>query len=290
MGMSGKMKKSLVIGASGLVGSALMRQLGPSAVGTVNTADTENGKYRQLNITNMQELDNIMSKEDPEIVYIPAGITSVDKCEEQRALTSITNIGGIKNVLGFCLYRKVVFFSTSYLFDGKKDSPYDIYNVAHPLNIYGQQKLEMESYIQMHLENWVIVRTVGVFGKEKRNKNFPAQIIRALTLGNEIHVPMDQIMNPVLSDDLAKRTISLGELHQGMFHVSGDVCLSKYQFAKDIAFRADLDEKLIVATDSKNMRQSADRPKNGCLDCSSLVNVGMSVPSYYKGLSEYFRQ
>lgn len=284
------MKKSLVIGATGLVGSALMRQLGPSAVGTVCTADTESGKYLQMNMTNLDEVNLVISSVDPEVIYIPAGITNVDRCEEQRKLTSLTNVQGILNVINTGR-GKIVFFSSSYVFDGEKDLPYQVGEATCPINQYGEQKLEIENRLKTYA-NSVIIRTIGVFGKEHKNKNFAAQIVRAMTLGNEIHVPMDQIMNPVSSDDLAKVSVRLGEECTGTFHVGGDKCVSKYQFAKDIASRSGLvvDESLIVATESKNMRQSADRPKNGCLDSYGLEEIGLSVPSYYEGLTKYFKQ
>lgn len=273
-------KKHLVLGASGLVGSALMTYLiNEEVTGTVNTGNSLGGKLKQLDITNYRQVMQLLEWSQPDVVYIACGLTNVDRCEDLPNITSATNVAAIMNLIDELPEdTKVVFFSSSYVFNGRAKDPYSIKDEPDPINEYGRQK----HLIEMHLlgrEKYLVVRTIGVFGKEKAGKNFADQVVRALTLGNEIHVPVDQIMNPINSYILAGKVVKLAESISGVVHVAGDKCISKYQFALDVAKLSGLDGKLIIGTLSEEMRQPAERPKNGCL-------YGEMV-SYKEGLDRY---
>lgn len=279
-----EIERSLVIGASGLVGSALMRQLGDKAIGTVMTGDTQDGKHLQLDITNERLCDMLINSQRFDTVYLAGGISNVDQCEIQPKRTSAVNVFAVRSFIEkLPKYVKVVFFSSGSIFDGEKKLAYSVSDIdCKPINEYGMQKLEIENYISINCDNWCIIRPVGVFGKEAKKKNFAYQIVRALTLGNNVHVPKDQQMNPIHSDDLAKWSILAVNDGIGIYHIAGDKCLSKYDFAVDIAKEDGLDWSLIIPTESSQMRQPALRPKNGCLE----VNIGVS--NYRQGLRRFF--
>lgn len=277
------MTRSLVIGASGLVGSALMRQLGDKAIGTVCTADAQDGKYIQFDITNTRMHQMILNSQHFDTVYLAGGITNMDRCETQKSLTESVNVTSVIRFLSILpKYVKVIFFSSNAVFDGSFNLAYSKDSYRAPISEYGKQKLAVENYL---LEtNSSIIRTVGVFGKETKKKNFAYRIVRELTLGNEVYVPSDQKMNPTYSDDLAKWSILAADDGTGIFHIAGDTCLFKYDFAVDIAKKFNLDWSLIIPTKSSDMRQPALRPINGCLE----VNLGVS--NYRDGLQRFYKE
>lgn len=277
--------KSLIIGSRGLVGSALARQIPNAIHGIPVEAKEPNARY--TDITKYESLFKVFSNERPDVVYLPAAIAHVDRCEESHG-TDVVNVRGAITVLRLCesFGAKLVYFSSSYVFDGKKKTPYTIQDETFPINYYGKQKETVENTILASDAKFVIIRTVGVFGTERLKKNFAKQVISVIFSSKKVFVPNDQFMNPILSNDLARISIRLADKHQGIFHVAGDTCLSKYEFAVKIAEKFGL-EKLIIPKTTEEMQQKAPRPKNGCLNCDSLKELGLFVPSFDEGLTRF---
>lgn len=285
MGRGRDYLKSLILGARGLVGSALARQIPNAILGIPVEARNPNERYTDL--TKYETLFKVFSKERPDVVYLPAAIAHVDRCEESQG-TDVVNIRGAITVLRLCesFGAKLVYFSSSYVFDGAKKDPYSIQDETNPINYYGKQKETVEKAILTSDAKYVIVRTVGVYGTERLKKNFAKQVIAAIFGGQKVYAPNDQYMNPVLSTDLARLSIRLADKYQGLFHVAGDTCLTKYEFAKQIAEKFGM-ENLVFPKSTEEMQQKAKRPKNGCLDCGGLKELGLYVPSFEDGLVRF---
>lgn len=277
--------KSLIIGSRGLVGSALKRQLPDAIEGIPVEAKKKNQYY--VDITKYETLFKVFSKERPDVVYLSAAIAHVDRCEESAG-TDTVNMRGATTVLRLCesFGAKLVYFSSSYVFNGDKTEPYKELDPTSPINKYGAQKWAMEKLLLESDSRPLTVRTVGVYGTERLKKNFAKQVIGGIFAGQKIFVPNDQMMNPILSDDLARITIKLSERHSGIFHVAGDTCLTKYDFASRIARYFGM-EHLIIPKTSEEMQQKAKRPKNGCLDCSHLTELGIPIPPFEAGLIRF---
>jgi dTDP-4-dehydrorhamnose reductase len=278
--------KSLIIGASGLVGSALARQLPDSYKSS--HVPTKGRLY--LDMLKYETIEKVISGIKPNIVYLPAANTNVDLCEDLE--TDAINIKGITNVIRVCEKYKVklVFFSSSYVFDGEAEHPYDVVVLPNPINNYGKQKYTVENLISKStLSDYLIIRTIGVFGPEVHKKNFATQVISRVFKGKEIFVPNDQWMNPIHSDDLSRIVVKLAEHHNGLFHVAGDTCISKYEWAVKIADEFGLSGNVKSKT-SEEMKQKSKRPSMGCLDSYELENLGIKVPSLDMGLVNFLSQ
>jgi len=278
--------KSLILGARGLVGSALKRQI-PDAIEGIPVEPKKGSKQIYADITKYETLFKAFSVHRPDVVYLSAAIAHVDRCEESVG-TDVTNVRGSLTVLRLCesFGAKLVYFSSSYVFDGEKPTPYTPQDVACPINHYGVQKKMIEDAILKSDAKFVIVRTVGVYGIERLKKNFAKQVISNIFVGNKVFAPSDQTMNPILSSDLARITIKLAEKYTGLYHVAGDTCLSKYDFALRIAKYFNM-EGMVIPKTSEEMQQKAKRPKNGCLDCGGLGELGIAIPSFDSGLVKF---
>lgn len=276
--------RTLIIGGRGMVGSAIKRQIPDALVGISVEPKAEDQVY--TDVTKYETLFKVFKKFRPQIVYLPAAIAHVDNCESQG--TDLVNIRGAATVLRLCdsFESKLVYFSSSYVFDGEKSSPYSVLDEPNPVNHYGHQKLTVENLILQSEADALIIRTVGVYGIERLKRNFAKQVISALFAGRKVFAPDDQYMNPILSADLARISIRLANKYKGIWHVAGDTCLSKYEFASRIAGYFGLDGMVEPRTSDK-MNQKARRPKNACLDCSELRNVGMDVPDFDAGLVRF---
>ena len=278
--------KSLIIGSQGLVGSALKKYIPNAIEGVQMESKTKEQVY--IDITKYETLFKVFSEKRPKVVYLPAAIADVDKCEDVS--TNVVNIRGITTVLRLCeqFESKLVWFSSSYVFDGYSKTPYTVVADTNPLNNYGKQKEAIERLILKSDTSFVIIRTVGVFGEERRKKNFAKQVISSVFAGTKVNVPEDQYMNPILSTDLARISVQLADKENGLFHVSGDTCISKYDFAVRIAKYFNL-ENLVIPTTTEKMKQRAMRPKMGCLDCSSLTELGIQIPSLESGILKFLQ-
>lgn len=182
------MTENIVIGANGMVGRALMEHLS-DAVGTYHNEQNNkipDRRYEYLDVTSTGHLYFLFEQHKPKKVFIAAANAHVDGCENTDS--DKVNITAVKNIVNHC-YRvgcQVVFFSSSYVFDGKSTHPYKTDDKTFPINRYGRQKEQIEQFITGFADslNWLIIRTVGVFGKDGSNKNFVAQVKRAIDEGS----------------------------------------------------------------------------------------------------------
>lgn len=269
-----------------MVGIALSKEV-PNAIKTTCTHRPNPQAFQvYADLLVYDTLFNIFKDYRPDIVYLSASNANVEACEDKE--TDAVNIRGSITVLRLCemFNCKLVFISSSYVFDGEQEWPYTPDQKTNPINHYGVQKDTVEKAILKSDGQFVIVRTVGVFGREMRKKNFVNQILKTVVSGNKINVPADQWMNPIASDDLAKIIVQLARKHNGVFHVAGDTCMTKYDFAKKIVSQYDADE-FIVSKSGDEVKQRAERPLMGCLDCHELENLGIMIPSFDRGLRKF---
>lgn len=280
----------LVIGANGLIGSSIMGYLS-EAVGTLhknNNNVLEDRNYEFADITDNKNVEALFAKYEPGRVFLTAGITSVDSCEMFES--DKTNIIGAQNVLSNChvFGAQFVFFSSSYVFDGKGQTPYKTRDETFPINRYGRQKEDIEK-ILLNRDGiqYLIIRSVSVFGN---GNNFVSQIAKAVRGNKRVHVPVDQLVNPIYVSDLAKTAIHLSDRYSGeIFHVAGNRCMTYYDFAVQIAYKLGCSKPhdLIMGMKLDDMEQLAQRPLNACLDCKTLEAYAFSVPNLEKGLDKF---
>lgn len=275
------MAKSLIIG-SGLIGTALRKQIKENVLYT--SRDTTKGTY--VDISNYESLFSVFSEYRPNVVYLAASNAYVDACEDIE--TNRDNVRGPVMVLRLCeqFECKFVFFSSSYVFNGKSRYPYSEKQELNPVQNYGKQKEAVENLILTSDAKYVIIRTVGVFGSDINRRNFVTQVIDTVSTKKKVYAPIDQFMNPINSDDLASITVQLANKYNGIFHVAGDECLTKYDFALRVAKYLDR-EKYVIPVTSEEMKQKALRPKMGCLDCSVIEERGIKIPSFENGLQRF---
>lgn len=279
----------LVIGANGLIGSAIMSYLS-DAVGTFhNKKDKliEGRKYEFLDITDKHGVFCLFEKHRPKRVFMTAGVTNVDSCETLES--DKVNDFGVSSVITNCgaFDSQLIFFSSSYVFDGESQTPYKPHDETSPINRHGRQKEMVEKTLVHRDGQYLIIRTTAVFGK---GNNFVTQVVKAVKESKRIQVSVDQTVNPIYAPDLAKTAIHLSERYSGeIFHVAGNRCLTYYDFAIQIAYKLGCKKPhdLIVGTKLSDMEQLAQRPLNACLDCKTLEAHAMTVPNLEQGLNKF---
>jgi len=187
-----------------------------------------------------------------------------------------------------------VHFSTDYVFDGKKGSPYVETDPTHPLGAYAVSKLAGELYAHAYLEDVLIIRTSGVYGPGglfTPRGNFVELMLRLAQRGTPIRVVEDHVASPTYAPALADRTARLIEQGAvGLFHIGGGEAISWYKYAAMIFELAGVQPEL-VPTNEREYRTAARRPKYSALSNSKLEAAGIPpMPSLGDALATYLRE
>jgi len=231
-------RQILVTGAGGQLGTALLAAF-PEARG-LTRADWD--------VTELPppELGAV------ELVLHAAAWTDVDGAEADPQGAAAVNVGGTQHVAE--LGAPVVAFSTDYVFDGSKRSPYVESDAPNPQSAYGRTKLHGEAAAG---EDAWIVRTSWLFGSTGRN--FVKTMLALGAARDEVAVVDDQRGCPTYVGHLAASVRELLELPRGVWHVAADGDCTWAEFAEAIFEEANLDCRVrrIVAAE---LNRPAARP------------------------------
>ncbi|MFA5276507.1 MAG: SDR family oxidoreductase [Candidatus Omnitrophota bacterium] len=279
--------KTLIIGASGLVGGYLYREFTP--LGDIKGTAFPKGckDHLILDIRDKGALTRLFSEYRPGLVLCPAAITNVEYCQAHPAETREVNVEGVRNVIREVKSNgaKFVFFSSEYIFDGQ-GGPYAEEDTPQPLNEYGRQKLEVENIIQKELSDYIICRTTVVYGWEAEGKNFVLQMLKNLEGRIPMKVPSDQLSSPTYAQDLARSVRALVEQGlRGIFNLVGSEVMDRYTFAGVICSVFDLNAKLISPVATSELGQKALRPLKAGLKIDKAIKIpGVVLSSAQEGL------
>jgi dTDP-4-dehydrorhamnose reductase len=283
--------KSLVIGASGLLGEALVRTAPHQndCVGTSHRQRIEG--FMPLDITNADAVSKLLENESFEVVLLCAANPNVDFCEKEPELTRATNVFGVENVAKACAatHTRLVFYSSDYVFDGE-NGPYSEDARPNPICEYGRQKLEAENIVSRASNRNIVLRITWVYGEERQGKNFVYRVVNTLKNGETLRVPQDQYGNPTLSDDLATATWSLLDKNaQGIMHLAGPDCVNRLEFANLVAETFQQSKVFIQGVTTAELRQAAPRPlRAGLLSNLSARVIGYPLFDAKTGLRQLY--
>ena len=170
--------KVLVTGVNGQLGYDVMNELnkrGHKAIGSDITESNEHfNEYVQLDITNKENVEKIITEINPDVVVHCAAWTAVDLAEDDDKVEKVraVNAKGTENIALTCkkIDCKMIYISTDYVFNGQGETPWDPDCKDYkPLNVYGQTKLEGELAVSSNLDKYFIVRIAWVFGINGKN-------------------------------------------------------------------------------------------------------------------------
>lgn len=281
------MTDHLVIGASGLVGEHLFRHGGERfrVAGTYHARPVS--QLEPLDIRRAGDVQALVSRLKPRVVYLTASFTNVDACEGDPDHSYEINVIGVRNVVDAVneVKAKLVYFSSDYVFDGKK-GPYTEEESPRPVCEYGRQKVFAEHVVATRCPDYLIIRTTVVYGWERAEKNFVCRLLRELGSGQPIRVPDDQIGSPTYVSNLAEVVMQLAALDaRGIYHVAGSKRASRYEFACEAARAFGLDASLIEPVKTQDLKQTALRPLEAGMIVSKAEKLAeLPLLDYSKGL------
>jgi dTDP-4-dehydrorhamnose reductase len=275
------MKKVLVLGANGLLGQSLIRRFKDNY--EVSASSIEEEKYYedvtipyfQTDLTVRYDAADLIKEVVPDIIINCAAMTNVDLCEREREMTWKLNVKAVENILESCRNIKPLFvqISSDYVFDGT-NAPYSETDEVNPISYYGRSKLSAENIVKNAPFEYIIARTQILYGTGNRVRpNFVTWVIDSLRKNEKIRIVNDQKNTPTYVNDLSEglyRLIELGEY--GLYHISGNESISRYDFALKIADVFDLNRELIEEITSAELQQAALRPQNSSFVHNKFIN------------------
>jgi dTDP-4-dehydrorhamnose reductase len=280
-------RKVAILGGAGQLGIELCRQF-EARQWAVQRFDRQS-----LDVTDTPRVEEAIARVDPQVVVNAAAYNHVDIAESEPAAAYQANALAVRNLALACRQTdaQLVHYSTDYVFDGTKRSPYMETDPAHPLGAYAVSKLAGELYAQAYLENPLVIRTCGVFGPAGRftpRGNFVELMLRLAAENQTIRVVQDHIASPTYAPAIASRTIDLVERDiGGLFHMGGGQAISWYDYAKMIFELAGLAPAL-QPTSEREYRTAARRPKYSALSNSKLEATGIApMPPLQQAVAEY---
>jgi len=285
-------KKVLIIGATGLLGSALFevgKREGFEVFGTYHNVKPKesNENMLQLSAEDAKLTYEVTSLIKPDYIIDTHALTNVDYCEQHKEEAWRSNVEGVKNIADAAskIGANMVLISTDYVFDGhgpadKSDNllgieiqPYKEDDIRRPLNFYGLTKAIAEDYILLSNENNLVIRTSAIYGAQGSTgkTSFVQFIENNLKVGKEVSVVTDQWLSPTNNYKLSEVIFKLiAKGRSGVYHVCGEP-VSKYEWALMIGRRSNLNINLIKSIKTKELNQIARRPFKPILSKEKLI-------------------
>ena len=268
----------LCFGSHGLLSSELQNwlpELNPSALTFVSKRDCD--------ITEASQVNAIFDQFKPTHVVNAAAFTQVDNSEDQVALANLVNGFAVENIVAACIKHQsiLVHFSTDYVFNGKKEAPYEEDDALIPVNAYGQSKLMGESFIRKQLIEHYILRIQWVFGSGK--PNFISTILDHAKKNKELHIINDQFGSPTSTRTISKAVVNLllNTPAFGTYHFRSLGHTSWYEYASFFLEKCNV-KIPVVPVDSNAYKTKAKRPKNGVLNIGKWVYADLYTPPNWK--------
>jgi dTDP-4-dehydrorhamnose reductase len=263
----------VVIGATGQLGSDLVRTFDqPGELVALSTRDVD--------ILDAARTRSILEALQPTCVINTAAYNLVDRAEDDGRSAFALNAEAVGTLAAVCQAAgaRLVHFSTDYVFDGAKRTPYLETDSPQPVNVYGQSKLAGERLALERCERSVIFRVCGLFGLAgslgKGKGNFVETMLRLAREGRPLRVVSDQVLCPSYTLDLARKVWKvLPKVAHPIYHLTNAGQVSWYEFARRALELAGLTADLTPVT-AAEYGARARRPAYSVLAHAHLAALG----------------
>lgn len=279
--------KVLLIGANGQLGTDLLKVLLAQGFEVTGVG------RRDLDICDFAAACSTIDSFAPGIVISTAAFHKVEECDKHPERSLHVNALAIENLAKCCSANDTLFvhFSTDYVFDGSKQSPYDEFDSAFPLNIYGTSKLAGENMIPIRTGRYLIIRTSGLYGvagSSGKGGNFVEMMLNRACRGERVRVVTDQVLTPTYTLDLARKVTDLictGA--NGLFHISSEGQASWYEFTRAI-YELERLQVDVAPVQTSDFPSPVVRPRYSVLSKNRLYELGISpMPHWRDALARY---
>ena len=279
--------KILLIGKTGQLGSSILAE--PRGHSIIAPGRDE------LDIENSNSLCVAINNYSPDVVINTAAFHNLPLCETAPVRAFGVNCVAVKELAALCKQRDtlLVTFSTDYVFDGSKGSPYVEDDCPRPLQIYGITRLAGELAAAALAPNHsIVIRTCGLYGMDgalSKGGNFVDKRIADAAGGGPIEMGCDQRVSPTFTDDLAEAVLKLIEKPNrlsGLYHLVNEGECTWHEFTQAIYEEAGINVE-VRPVDRKGLSGEMRRPLYSVLENTKARALGITLPSWRDGLQRY---
>lgn len=279
------MYKVLVTGANGQLGNEIR-----IASEHFNNFEFSFTDVDELDITDDSCVINYFKIHKPDLIINCAAYNAVDLAEKDFDTALLINEKAVENIATTARSQDafLIHFSTDFVFEGLKKTPYIESDIPHPLSKYGLSKYRGEQAVQNISSRAVIIRTSWLYSQF--GSNFVKTIIKHATNKDQLKVVSDQIGTPTYARDLARVTLKLikhlGKINSTeIFHYSNEGTASWYDFAKAIVEMSGIDCKILPVT-TKEYPLPAKRPQYSVMNKQKIKEfLSVEIPDWRDSLS-----
>ncbi|MES2964009.1 MAG: SDR family oxidoreductase [Bdellovibrionota bacterium] len=275
-------KVILVTGAGGMAGRAIMDVLGRRHIciglsGQSCPPGIRSDRWKRLNILDDTELAGVVQETRPDAIVHAASSVFVNECERPSEREKIydLHVRLTRSLVEHSRQQEasLVYISTESVYDGAKHGLYIESDATRPLNYYAQTKLEGE-YEVREWSKGLTLRTNILGWRTDGRMSFMEWVLDGLKKCERRTMLTDVTFSPVstyhLADDIGaciEREIS------GLYHAGGATSVSKFDLARKLALKLDLDSSVLTPVTMDQIKMGAARPKNTSLDSSKLASI-----------------
>lgn len=280
--------KYLITGYNGQLGYDIKRELISRGVNETSILAVDKD---EMDITNREQVFNVVKKFNPDVIFHCAAWTAVDKAEDMKDLVNEVNVIGTKNITDASIETnsKILYMSTDYVYDGTKDGIYVETDNVNPKSVYGETKFLGEEEVRRNPKHY-ITRISWVFGIN--GNNFIKTMLKLSEKLNELNVVDDQIGSPTYTVDLSHLLVDMANTDKyGTYHVTNDNYCSWAEFAeyifkinkKNVKVNKVSTEQYLEITGTKQ----AYRPRNSKLSKEKLESNFYKLPTWEDATERY---
>jgi dTDP-4-dehydrorhamnose reductase len=289
----------LITGSNGLLGQKITAMCMAKKLEFLATSSGLNRfsvcpkeRYQTLDITDEQNIQEVINQYKPTHLIHTAAMTNVDHCELHPEACDLVNRQSVQMLVKYCILNQIHFqlLSTDFVFDGQ-DGPYREEDQTKPLSVYARSKVEAENIVQQAKGlSYSIVRTIIVYGKGENlsRSNLILWVKSALEKQEPMQIIDDQFRAPTWANDLAWACLRICQLNEsGIFHISGPETFSIYEIVKRIAAYYKLPLNNVKKLSSQELQQPAKRPpRTGFILDKARIRLGYDPKTLEQTLSE----
>jgi dTDP-4-dehydrorhamnose reductase len=289
--------KILITGKDGQLGWELQRSL--AALGEIIATDR-----RQLDLCDSTSIRQLVRSVRPQLVLNTAAYNAVDRAESEPDIAVKVN-GIAPGILAEeCRHidALLIHFSTDYVFDGNKNTPYSEEDGAEPISAYGRSKLAGEQAVRAAKGRALIFRTAWLYSD--RRDNFVGTIRRLARQKSELSVVIDQTGAPTwvrpLSEAMAKicgmilssQGRAIGE-RSPVYHATCTGATTRYDFVRaildDLARKAPKETiARLTPISSADYPAQARRPLYSVLSNAKMErDFGVRLPDWRSAFAQF---
>lgn len=279
------MKKILLIGKDGMLGSELFSRLTKNP-----NYEVEGTTLETLDICDVEAVCQKAQQEKPYFIVNCAAYTNVDGCETNFDLANAVNGVAVGNIAQAAklVDATLIQISTDYVFDGELpvEKAYTEEMEPCPVSAYGKTKLLGEENAKK-AEKYYILRTAWLYGQ---GNNFVRTMLKLAQTREEISVVCDQHGSPTSTTTLCEIIEAMleKEPEYGIYHSTNEGFTTWYEFAKKI-FELSGKQITVKPVTSEEYPTPTKRPHNSQLSKEKLHRIGVYPKDYVEVLKEYLK-